>query len=294
MNLKGVPGLTLKGPISDAEITIEDCPGLTIQGKFKNCTVNICGHGWKGRNLEIEDGQWKTYPGKVFNDGSNNYPAWIGDNWGIGSADALHWRRVWIAGNRQTFNAPRQHLKDSSANYFENRWTISDSTGKRYPAMLRKFDPVDEFTIAVELTTAVPIKAGFGFWETLKPERMIELVDIDGLEIFNHDSFDVYFAKLVKLRNADIGPAKVDYGFGTENCFEAVYDSVRAYGNNSRNGNGSDIAARFGIHKITTKNCEIRNLSVTSQGWYVGQIPEESYFEDKDRGWSNQAVVAVK
>jgi hypothetical protein len=294
MNIKGVPGLTLKGPISDAEITIEDCPGLVIDGKFKNCIVNICGHGWKGRKLEIEGGQWKTYPGKVFNPGVNNYPAWIGDNMGIGSAKALNWRREWVAGNRQTFNVPRQHLKDSSANYFENSWAISDSTGKRYAAMLRKFDIVDADTIAVELTTSVPIKAGFGFWETLKPERMIDLVDIDGLEIYDHDSFDVYFAKLVRLRNADVGPTKLDYGFGTEGGWEAQYENVRAYGNNTPQGNASDIAARFGIRKVTTKDCEIRNLSVTSQGWYVGQIPEEAYFEDKESGWSNQSVVSVK
>lgn len=293
MKIQGVPGLVLKGPISDAEILIEDCPGLTIQGKFTNCFVNICGQGWKGRSIEVEGGRWKTFPGKVFNAGVNNYPAWIGDDHGIGSVEALGWRREWRAGNRQNFNVPRKHLKDSSADYFENRWVISDSTGKRYAAMLRKFDTVDADTIAVEITTSVPIDAGFGFWETLKPERMIELVDIQGLEMYNHDSFDVYFAKMVKLRDADIGPAKIDYGFGTENCFEAVYERVRAYGNNTTQGNASDVAARFGIHKITTKDCEIRNLSVTSQGWYVGEIPSEAYFEDKDKGWAQSDTTGV-
>ena len=60
MRITGVPGLTLKG-VSDAEIIIEDCPGLTITGRFVNCYVTICGpYGWKGRSLEIEGGQWKT------------------------------------------------------------------------------------------------------------------------------------------------------------------------------------------------------------------------------------------
>lgn len=294
MRITGVPGLTLKG-VSDAEIIIEDCPGLTITGRFVNCYVTICGpYGWKGRSLEIEGGQWKTYPGKVFNAGVNNSPAWIGDNMPIGKDPALNWRREWKAGNRQEFFVPRKHLKDSGANYFENSWVISDSSGKRYAAMLREFLIVDEERVKVALTTSKNIQAGFGFWETMKPERMIDLVDIDGLEIYNHDSFDVYFSKLTKLRNADIGPAKVDYGFGTENCWEAQYENVRAYGNNTPQGNASDIAARFGIRKITTKDSEIRNLSVTSQGWYVGQIPEEAYFEDKEAGWSSRSVVVVK
>jgi hypothetical protein len=246
--------------------------------------------------VDMEGGSWRSFPtplqaGQIGNDAAwwsatNGTTSWIG-----GSHSAIFPATSGLI----TITVNKADLKNGLTfdGYKTCLWRIRDSAGK--VVICSPWDWTDlGSTVSIRLAPRQAIAAGPGFWSCINPFGFNRNIKYNRFTVSKHKYFSVYFADGATVSNSVFGPATVDYNLGFENCRNIILTNVKAWGNQTVQGNGAAISFLFGIDGLTARGVEVDSMLVTSSGWPVQNVDVENKigYLDWTSGWYNNIKEA--
>lgn len=286
VQIHGEDSFTLSGEYHNARILLSDIKNLTIKNfTAYDSDIRIAGcPGHTATNVFMRGGKWNVYPTAVRRENMGNKSSWTSATnftWVGGSHSAS------FGGNGlQTIIIPKAQLKNGSdpTPYATAKWRLRDSTGKTFNATFWTWND-DGVNITVQVSPRGTMASGGGYWSCIDPAGFTKNIKYSGFDVSGQESFSIYFADGVSVKNSTFGPATLDYNLGFEDCANVNLQNVYAHGNQTVQGNGADVAFLYGIRGLKVRDCEIATLAIDSNGWEVSNVDSDNSLSILDDGW---------
>jgi hypothetical protein len=286
--------VNLSGLFENSDIRLSNC---IVTGKglvLRNTTVAMAGCKESFDGVDMEGGDWRSYPTAIKAGDIGKELAWWsatnGNTTVIGGDHSIVWPKLEPGNNHWTVTVQRDELKDGVTfdKYKSAQWKVRDGAGKVRLVTPKTWTPsADGKTVDVKLSLNGPMKEGPGFWSCTNPAGYTKGSKYNNFNVRNHRYFSVYFADGITVSNSNFGPATLDYNLGFENCMNVSLVNVKAWGNQTFDGNGASIAFLFGVDGLKAIGIETDSFHIRSMGWPVNRVDVDSVitWPDWDKGW---------